>query len=319
MLQKPKAVQIGITEKCNLSCLHCDIWKKERQPDLSIDQWREIIVKLKDWLGPYRVDISGGEPFIRKELMEIIRVCNSQKILVVVTTNATLLTKEMIDELSGMNNLTLNISLDGANQQTHDYLRNTPGVYQRVMEVLQCFKFNHKKCHITLAVILMGYNLGQIKDIIKLASVEKLADGVCFQALDNNFGLAYDPTWYFHNKLWNQEDKVIFSKLIDDLVHFKKTGLPIYNPIQQLEQFKNYFNHIDETLKKDCALGFSNFIVNPYGKVQLCWNMDPIGDICQENPEVIWGSSLARIRRVQIKKCQRTCRILNCNSLSEYA
>lgn len=317
IIQKPISIQISITEKCNLKCIHCDIWRKEKRPDLLLSQWLNIITKLKDWLGPYRIDIAGGEPFIRDDLIETIKFCNKNKIISVVTTNATLLDKNSIEELSWMDNLTLNISLDGVNPQTHDYLRNTKGAYQKVIETLISFKTNRRKCHITLAVILMGYNIGEIKNIIKLATIDKLADGICFQALDNNFGSAYDVNWYNKSKLWNQKsDKNNLGYLIDELITLKKNGLPIYNPMEQLEQFKIYFNDIAQSLLTDCAVGFSNFIINPYGEVLLCWNKEPVGDILQEEPKNIWNSRLAEIRRDEIGKCNRTCRILNCNFLS---
>ena len=314
MREKPVLIQVGITERCNLKCIHCDIWRKEKKEELSSKQWLEIIERIRDWLGPYRLDITGGEPFIREDLIEIIEFCNRNEIGPVITTNATLLDKDAIRRLSEIDNLVINISLDGINQKTHDYLRGTIGTYYKVIEVLDGFKSKDRKCSITLATILMGHNVTEIINILKMVFVDGLADGVNFQALDHNFSAEYDENWYKKSRLWPSETgKNYFTFIIDELINFKKNGLFVYNPIQQLEQFKNYFTNSENKTEALCDAGDSNFIINPSGEVLLCWNTEPVGDIKKEKPEKIWNSSQADKRRAEIKKCSRTCRILNCN------
>jgi hypothetical protein len=314
IVKKPSLIQFGITERCNLRCVHCDIWKKKKKKELGSEQWLSIVLRLRNWLGPFRLDISGGEPFIRNDLFEILEFCHKNQISPVVTTNATLLDKEMIDRLSEIDSLTLNISLDGIYQQTHDYLRGVPGVQEKVIDVLNNFNTNQRKCRIVLATILMGYNISEILNLIKVVIVDGLADGINFQALDYNFGAIYDKDWYRKSPLWPTESKKeYFVSVIEEIISLKKNGIAIFNSIEQLEQFKIYFCQREKILAMDCNTVDKNFIVNPSGEVLLCWNMEPIGDVTEDKPDEIWNSPLAVQRRREIKRCCRTCRILNCN------
>lgn len=314
-ISKPRSVQMAVTYICNLKCLHCDIWKNKKTEELQCGQWLEIFKKLKDWLGPFRLDISGGEPFLRKDIFELVDFCDRNEIQTVLTTNATLLNSELIRKLSHIKSLTLNISLDGVNADTHNYLRNMEGTYDKVMDTFMEFKRNNRACHITMATIIMGYNIEEIMSLIKKLIVDKLADAINFQALDHNFHAPYSAKWFKEYELWPTEHKKeIFLNILDGLIRIKKAGAPIYNPVKQLELMRDYFDNPEESITKaECNSGNVNFIMNPNGDVLLCWNMDPIGNIMNDAPENIWHSSLAGERRKQMLKCIRTCRILNCN------
>ena len=313
-IQKPCSVQMAITYRCNLRCTHCDIWKSEKKEELKTNQWLKIIGSLRKWLGPFRLDISGGEPFLRRDMLDIIDFCDKNQVKTVVTTNATLLNLELISTLSHIKSLTLNISIDGINPSTHDYLRNSEGVHQKAMEALLEFKKNNKECYITMATILMGYNIEEVMPLIKRLIVDRLADDINFQALDHNFHAPYRSAWFKENELWPSEDKKeSFISIIDGIIRIKKAGTPICNSLEQLIAMRNYFNSPDQILKTECNTGDVNFIINPNGDVHLCWNMPPIGNILSLNPEKIWQSVLTQKRRKQISKCTRTCRILNCN------
>jgi mycofactocin biosynthetic radical S-adenosylmethionine protein MftC len=311
---KPSGVQIGITDRCNLSCLHCDIWKKPKREELSSSQWIKILVSLKKWLGPFRLDISGGEPFLKNDILDIIDFCRKNEIHVVITTNATLLNPKIINKLSHIKSLTLNISIDGVNSDTHDYLRNNEGVYDKAMDALLEFKKNKRICYITMATILMGFNIEEVMPLIKKLMVDNLADAINFQALDHNFSAAYDQAWFKENKMWPSGDKKdIFLSTLDGIIRIKKAGAHIYNSIDQLESMRNYFNDPLQSVNGKCNTGNINFIMNPCGDVLLCWNMAPVGNMVNGDPKKIWHSALAEKRRKDISHCVRTCRILNCN------
>ena len=319
-ISKPSSVQMAITYKCNLKCLHCDIWKCKKVEELETTQWIESLRKLKNWLGPFRLDISGGEPFLREGLFDIIDFCNENEIQTVVTTNATLLKTETIKNLSQIKSLTLNISIDGLSPDIHDYLRNSKGTYYKVMDALLEFKKNGRACYITMATILMGYNMYEILPLMKKVIVDRLADAINFQALDHNFHASYYAAWFKENKLWPAADKKeIFLNVMDALIRLKKAGVPIYNSIEQLTLMRGYFNDPEQSIKAKCNTGNVNFIINPNGDVLLCWNMKPIGNIINESPEKIWLSPLAEKAREKISECNRTCRVLNCNFSEEYS
>jgi hypothetical protein len=311
---KPCSVQMAITYRCNLKCLHCDIWKNGGTKELKPAQWIKAAGKLRKWLGPFRLDISGGEPFLRKDIFDIVDFCDNNDIQVVVTTNATLLSQEYIRKISHIKGLTLNVSLEGINPSTHDYLRNVKGTYDKVMDVFLGLKKSDRVCHVTMATILMGYNIEEIMPLIKKLIVDRLADAINFQALDHNFQAPYRNDWFDRSDLWpDRVNKRDFLSILDGIIRIKKAGAPIYNPVRQLEAMREYFNDPEKSIDAECNTGNTNFIMNPNGDVHLCWNMAPVGNILDEDPADIWNSENAKKRRKQISLCSRTCRILNCN------
>jgi len=341
-MHKPVDVYIGITIRCNIRCRHCNLWRtvswkpgpssfflrmcnglaqmvlspvslKPHKEELPYKEWIRILSDLKDWLGPYRLSITGGEPFIREDLVDIIHFCHENQIKAIVNTNATLLSPQLIKTLSDIPTLTLNISLDGSTPKTHDYLRGVTGTYQKVMDVLNEFKNPARRCSIYIATILMGPNCDEIIDIVKLSHERKLADGIIFQALDHSPGLPYDKAWFDKNPLWPKgATRGRLIDAIDNLIALKENGVKISNPAEQLRKLRGYFTNPTEDSLDYCASGENNFIINPWGQVFLCWKLPPVARF-PEDPGKLWDSAAAERRRKDISSCLRTCRLLNCN------
>ena len=65
-LSKPSGSDFVLTYKCNFKCTHCDIHKYRNQKELSTNDWKKIIDRFYNWVGPnYQVTLSGGEVFLR--------------------------------------------------------------------------------------------------------------------------------------------------------------------------------------------------------------------------------------------------------------
>lgn len=317
-MENKLSIQMALTERCNLKCRQCDLWGSEnKRQELNTQQWKDIFIKIKNWLGnPYQLNFGGGEPFMRKDMVELIEFCAANDITTCLVTNATLLNKDTIRRLSTIETLTVHISLDGFSKETHNNLRGK-GVYENIIDVLYTFKANKRKCHIILIMVVMNDNFKEIIPILNdLVIDKKLADFQIVQALwISDPTNIYENEWYKRNALWPQEDKAgSLSLTIDELVELKKKNAPILNPAGQLQFFKLYFRHLESCAPVfPCDIGNRNFLINPSGEILLCWNLDPIGNILEDHPEQIWNSEIAEERRDQILSCKRLCRILNCN------
>jgi len=62
-----------------------------------------------------------------------------------------------------------------------------------------------------------------------------------------------------------------------------------------------------------CGVAYSAFIIKDKGDVYLCRSMEPIGNIKESTPEEIWNSKKAEEIRERIKRCNKSCKVLNCN------
>jgi hypothetical protein len=318
LMEDKLSIQMALTERCNLKCRQCDLWvSKNKRQELNTQQWKDIFVKVKNWIGSsYQLNFGGGEPFMREDMIELIEFCASNDIITALVTNATLLNKNIIRRLSMIETLTVQISLDGFNKETHNNLRGR-GVYENIIDVLYTFKANNRKCYVVLITVVMNDNFKEIIPMLNSFVIDKkLADFQIVQALwISDPTNIYENEWYKKNALWPQEDKIDSLLLtIDELIELKKKNAPILNPITQLQFFKLYFTRLESCIPLfPCDIGNRNFLINPSGEILLCWNLNPVGNLLKDPPEQIWNSEIAKERRNQILSCKRLCRILNCN------
>ena len=62
-----------------------------------------------------------------------------------------------------------------------------------------------------------------------------------------------------------------------------------------------------------CQIGHYNFLIDPYGSVRVCFTFEPIGSMITTLPQNIWNGAAAERIRCQIVKCNKSCKLLNCN------
>ncbi len=308
-LTKPSSIHLCVTHNCCLSCKHCDIWKiKDEGKELTTEQLKDAIFRLKKWLGSFNLNISGGEPFLRDDLIDVIKFSQKIGVAITVTTNGVLINKEMAERIAKSGIKNLNISLDGF-EERHDYIRNKKGVYDKAIKAINYFKdFN---IPIYLATVITKHNLEELSNIVGWAKTNNL-DGINFQPLMQNFGAEYDANWHSKSEFWPEDEEKIENS-INKIIELKKKGMLIINSIKQLELMKVYFKNPCEHASLRCIVGEKNFSINEYGDVMLCFFKKPIGNIMKEYPKNIWDSEEAKIRREQIDLCKRNCDLLNCN------
>lgn len=132
----PRALHLHVTQHCNLACETCFVAEfLRRAPDrmslADIERLFEVAVSA----GFSRVTLTGGEPFLRRDLLEILRSARRRFSLVAVTTNGTALTERTARPLAGLVDR-INVSIDGATAEVHDRIRG-PGAFERTLRGLR--------------------------------------------------------------------------------------------------------------------------------------------------------------------------------------
>ena len=122
--KKLETLYFQLTNNCNLSCKHC--WTSSggnhKPKSLSRDTVIQLITDSLE-LGLKRIKFTGGEPFLYKDIIELIQFCDKNDLEIYLETNATLLVESLLEKLQRFNKLTLLISLDGITEETHDEFR----------------------------------------------------------------------------------------------------------------------------------------------------------------------------------------------------
>jgi len=160
----------NVTNKCNLACAHCYI-NAEPGPDgggdeLSLEEAKAFIADLAEM----RIALllfTGGEPLVRKDFWELADYATEKGLKTVLSTNGTLITKEVAAKIKACGIEYVGVSLDGAKAETHDAIRNQPGCFKKAVQALKnCAAVGLKS---GIRVTITRDNYREIADLIDLS------------------------------------------------------------------------------------------------------------------------------------------------------
>lgn len=313
---KPTFVSLEVEDTCLFHCQHCHIWKKKRNHQrMSLREMKETVILLKEWLGTFQLNLTGGEPFLNKEIFSLIKFASSQGILVHTNSNGFLIDEKYAREIikSGLNSLS--ISLDSLKPDVHNQLKGNQKAFKQAVRALKLVNNlrQDKKPFLSITTIIMKQNLDELKDLVRWVKNEAL-DAIFFQALWQIFNDKYKPLWFKSSTLWPGKVKKI-GKIMESLRQMKKEGYPVGNTKSDFQRYKLYFaNSLKFGEKYPCLIGVNNFNIDISGEVRLCFNFPSVGNILKEDPSAIWNGGEAQLQRLKIANCKRGCKILLCNN-----
>ncbi len=168
---------LELTLRCNERCLHCgsncgDVPSNE----LTVEQYRTFLTQLKADMGTegYMLDITGGEPLLRKEFFEIMGIAHELGFHWGMTSNGTLITEEVARKLKEVGMGTISISLDGL-PETHDAFRRTPGGWNKAMDGIQNLLKVGGFRAVQVTTVVTHQNIGELDrlyDILKNIDID---------------------------------------------------------------------------------------------------------------------------------------------------
>jgi len=318
-IDKPMNIIMCLEEVCNLHCIQCDIWKtRVSKLKLTVEQRKSIIDKLKDWTGNYTLIFFAGEPLLHPQILDLISYASRCGVKTMITTNGTMLHKSMRENLIQSGLTTMIVSIDSLKAEIHDKIRGYPGTYARVIRGLfPMFKMRQKygKPRILLESLIMNNNYKELPSLVRWAH-EIGADGIGFQPVTSKYGFGH--TEYRSN--WHKTPESLLPQynevrpVIQELIEMKKQGYKILNSIRHLQDTLVYFRDPDIYTKRAPCQAHNNFAIADDGGVFLCFSQEKIGDGLRENYQQLWISPAANRVRKQNKKCDKTSKILLCNS-----
>ncbi|VEN75010.1 conserved hypothetical protein [Candidatus Desulfarcum epimagneticum] len=303
----PTQIILRITDRCNFRCVMCGVWKSpgKRQDELRTDELKSILLDFKSWLKrSFYVQFTGGEVFLRKDMLDIIRFASSNGIKTLVNSNGSLIDKEMAKKIadSGLDYLT--ISFDSVDPEIFDGIRGKGAYKQTISGILHANAHKREGMIVGVSAIIMDRNMDQMAPLVRWVE-EKGLDRVGFHAL-NKSGKALSSGPSLNQSLVSDAEEL--DATIDSLIHLKTMGSPIINSVNSLKRMKNYYrNPFAPRRGSKCMAGFNNLFVLPDGDVKLCNRMDSIGNIRRLPTSEIWRSQEANVIRKGIKNCEEVC------------
>jgi len=316
----PITIELNPTERCNLKCRSC--WQRANATkinELSIDKLLPIVKEAAE-LGVKEFRIPGsGEPFIRKDILDVMKEIKKYNMYGLLITNGTLLTKEIIKELVEISWDCITFSIDGPNAEINDYLRGY-GVFEKVINNLEILKNIKKdKPLIRFNVVLTNKNYNRLHEMILLAHKMDCGD-VQFQTM---------TVWGEEGKklLLNQKQKKELPRYIKKAREFAGK----YNIFTDIEnsleaELINNANKMDGVIKEKgneknkflslpCFEPFYNMIIRPGGSVGPCavFGRKEGDNIAGKTLQEVWfGDFFNKVRQNLLNKqlfsfCKQCC------------
>src|ERR1035437_8508200 len=140
----------------------CPFWRRT-SPDPSLTQEKAVLKQIY-WSGAVGVAFEGGEPLLRKDLVDILAFSRSLPLHTSLITNGTLL-ESRIDEIAPFINGVVYVSLDGL-EKTHDEIRGVNGCFK---EAIRGVAAATQRVPVTINTTILGENLNEIEDMVRLA------------------------------------------------------------------------------------------------------------------------------------------------------
>jgi len=165
-----KDIVLAVTYRCNSRCRMCNIWQtKDFSGELTLEDFNKLPVDLR------YLNLSGGEPFLRMDLPEIIATVKKRcpKVSLTISTNgfATEIILEKMKKILTIDpEINVAVSLDGVGK-VHEEVRNIPDAFNKVMNTLHGLKAMGAK-NLRLAYTIGDYNFAELKKIYELSKQE---------------------------------------------------------------------------------------------------------------------------------------------------
>lgn len=291
----PRHIVWELTQDCNLACRHC---RKVSYPaltgsDLSTEQILRIIDDIAGCCRPTFI-FSGGEPLVRPDLWTIAAHAHRRGALVVLETNATLVTPEASRRLKESGVVAVAVALDGATAETHDEFRGIPGAWDQAWRGIENLK--EAGLPVYLKFTVGAHDKEQIPAMVRLAE-ERGAAGVhlcAFMPAGCGVRLAKQE------QLTPEEMEALlgwlFASFERTTTAVQATCAPQYQRVLREQggpaAVRRQREMTRTTAGEGCSAGTHGCFITCDGQVQPCRHLPlSVGNVLQQSFQTIWESA----------------------------
>ncbi len=310
----PLSLTVSVTRRCNLTCPTCGIHTR-RGSDLSPDELSRLAASLK--LGVPWITFTGGEPFLREDLREIIsQFCATcRPVLVNVATNGTVpRTGEIMRGLAlkhPKTAFTVNVSLDEVGE-LHDQIRGKEGVFRAASSLVRNLKREApNNLNVGVHLVISRLNLHRLPSI--LPRLRQLgADQLIVEPAQERWELANQG---FESVPEDRELRQVMPFLIRDLERAEARGVVRLSRAARLFYYSFMLGAFRGGIKRPpCRAGRLSAHVDADGAVSACCvRGDPMGRLSEHNFDFsqLWNGVRARQTRRMLETAACSCHMAN--------
>lgn len=241
-----------ITNTCNYHCSYCIFSSeaKKYEDELTTNEVKRAIKELKENNYTY-IKFTGGEPFTRNDMTEILEYASKLGFDMDISTNASLITDEIAKKLKNIEFPMVHVSLDGNNKDSHEYVRGE-NTFERTLRGIRYLTNNN--IYTRIGTVIYKQNEDKLEEIVKLA-IELKANEIIFSFMEAVGRLEGDET-------------IISKRTINSVKEeIEKLALKYKEQIQ----VKYSFTENKVTVFEGCCPAVNKFLyINNLGQVSPC-------------------------------------------------
>ena len=313
----PRFCDIVITNRCLLKCKMCKSWQCGPQSnEITFEEAKKFVQSLSEFVKePLEINVMGGEPLWKDWCLDLCSFISKKGFKSIISTNAYLIDEDMAKRIadSGLN--VLAISLESLNPDTHNYIRGKDDVFSKVMKAIEYLeKYCGSKLTLTILTIIMEKNLNEILELTEWVNKNKALQNISFLALLETGMVKERHNWFksqTYKDLWPQDTEKVYE-LMDKLIGLRKSGYKIWNPISQLDAFKDYYTEPDKFMK-DTEYRVHDYIVDLDENGSIYLSGDVLGNVREDDSKQLWFSDKANEirRKIDIHGPGKRCCVIN--------
>ncbi|MFN2182752.1 MAG: radical SAM/SPASM domain-containing protein [Anaerolineae bacterium] len=318
----PFSIVVSASYRCNSRCRTCDVWQKSSD-EMTVDEWRRVFAKLGHV--PFYLTFTGGEPFLRADLHEMViagaELCRPG--VITIPTNG-LLTRRILEQVDQIcaaathSQVGINLSLDGIGAE-HDEIRQVPGNWDRAIETWQGLKelqARHANLVLSVHTVVSKFNTGRIRDIV---------EGLEFLEPDSYITEIAEERVELDTVGWDITPSPEEYAPIADYLSARATrhgAAPQKGLARFTQAFRaQYYQLVKRVLREQrqvipCQAGWASGHIAPDGDVWTCCiRAEPVGNLRETGYDLrpIWFEQAGKMRRLRasIKGKECACPMAN--------
>ena len=335
-----RRLTMELTYRCNLRCEMCPLAQDLRKKDsrLLLKQMRNNETELADVkhiikqaceLGVREITLTGGEPFLRKDLMEIIKEIKCKKLHCTIITNGGVIGESNIPKLVDMKVDKMVFSLDGP-KEVHNRIRNNSKIYDKLIKAVELIQTEKLRKGTNIPDVSLSCTISSL-NYMRLAEVMDIG-----KTLRVNINYAY--LYYTTDEMMKETEEIIqvgstkgedqdiphelkqidVGILLEEIKMIRKNekeyGIKasFSPPLNKREIYERFYDD-DASYTNKCFYPWFATRIGPYGDVYPCSMDICMGNVRDQNLSEIWcGDKYVKFRKALRKqklfpKCKKCC------------
>jgi radical SAM protein with 4Fe4S-binding SPASM domain len=344
-----KHVSIEVTFRCNCRCKMCPLYGVQvdggkeliasikEEEELNLVEFEDLFRDLKE-LGTRSVNFTGGEAFLRKDMLEITRLARGSGLEVSFTSNMGTVTKEIARELVnlGVNNIT--ISLDGP-KDVHEDIRKTK-IFDRIMAAVDWIeeekeKQKRSKPSLGFLCTVSALNQRHLVKLVEIANKKSLPltiDPIIFTTQDDwentkkalQEGFIKKESFTMPDEIGKIDTNALEEELERVFDEARKLDQPVYVSVGGRKTRERFFTNPNYSVVNKCFAPWYSCRIDPYGDVYPCSLSIQMGNLREKSfKEIINGEKFVNFRKklkkqVLFPSCKKCCVLYSHNAFWNY-